>query len=201
MSNGFHHEKRTAAERKVPVDFIRSLLAYEPDAGVLRWLPRHKPYPDTFDINWAGKVAGAKHHSGAIQVLIRFEGNARLFWAHRLAWTSYHGVWPDGLIDHEDGDASNNRIDNLRLADGSSNGTNKHVVQGGVPFRGVYCWSEGRFAAQIKKNGKWYWLGLHDRAEDAARAYDAAATELHGDFASTNRSLGLFLRPSARALL
>lgn len=54
-------------------------------------------------------------------------------------------------------------------------------------YRGVQKREDGRFAAAIKKDGRYYYIGRYASAESAAFAYNQRARELFGETAFQNQ--------------
>lgn len=52
------------------------------------------------------------------------------YFAHRIIWALHYGKFPNSIIDHIDGDSSNNRLDNLRSVSQSRNNINRSVPLG-----------------------------------------------------------------------
>jgi hypothetical protein len=96
---------------------------------------------------------------------------------------------PDGVeVDHWDRDGLNNTDENLRLASRSQNNENKaRIATNRSGFKGVYFDKRAKkYAAKIFFFMKRHWLGYYNTPEDAAIAYNHAALELFGEFASFN---------------
>jgi hypothetical protein len=112
---------------------------------------------------------------------------------HRLV-LRFHGVHiPHGMdVDHKNGDPLDNRFENLQLLSRRENLLKKkrnYVNETG--YRGVIVrrdrGSSGtRYRAYVNHEGKTHWVGSYATAEEAARAHDELAKQLHGKYANLN---------------
>lgn len=103
---------------------------------------------------------------------------------------------PDGVeIDHINGNGLDNRRSNLRLCTCGENSRHQRLrLNNTTGFKGVTIAKQmprNPYQAQIMINNKQIYLGCHQTAEAAAKVYDAAALQHHGEFALTNKMLGL----------
>jgi len=167
--------------RTVPVEYLKSRLSYCPSSGVLSWLPRSRSEfkTDRAYLAWVSRFQNkdgftAINHNG---YKIGRLGKVNIL-AHRVAWTLVHGVWPDGEIDHINGDRTDNRIDNLRVVSTKANARNKRIDArkiSGVP--GVY-WHKAanKWCAAINKSER---IGYFRDFDEAVKARKEAERK-HG---------------------
>ena len=110
----------------------------------------------------------------------RPDGTWRNEYMHRL-------ILRAETVDHKNGDGLDNRRRNLRPATRAQNLQNISRPPGQSGFRGVEHYpKKGKWRANIGYGGKCLRLGYFDSPEDAARARDEKARELHGEFAVLN---------------
>ena len=176
------------ANRPLPTpEILRQLLRYEPETDKLFWLPplRHMFATQRgYAISVArrcGKEAFTTINHGYKTAAI----SGTTLYAHRVIWALNHGEWPDRDIDHINGEKTDNRLCNLRLATRAENLLNTGPrVTSRSGRKGVH-WTEkgGKWVAQIRSGGKTRTLGRFTEIEDAAAAYNKAAIELFGEFA------------------
>ena len=120
--------------------------------------------------------------------------NRYTFYAHSF---DQHFVSMHTLItgfartDHANRSGTDNRRSNLRFASCSQNTANSRLRRDNqAGYKGVFPHGNA-WQVQVSIVGKQQFAGTYDSTEDAARAYDHAATQYYGDFALTNASLGL----------
>lgn len=93
------------------------------------------------------------------------------------------------VIDHIDGDKLNNCRSNLRIVTPHQNSVNRHSLNRNNTsgFRGVFPRKNGTWGAQIRANGKHYFLGYFQTPEDAVKARIEAELKYYGEVCPTNR--------------
>lgn len=157
-----------AKESLLTQDRLKSILLYYRHTGRFIWLV------DAARNVKAGREAG-RLSNGYVRITIG--GNQ--FSAHRLAWVYVHGEWPTGSLDHINGNRSDNRIQNLRIANKFENGQNRCLNSNNKSgFTGVTR-SGDKWRAAITIRGKFQHLGFFEDASDAANAYRTAKQKLH----------------------
>jgi len=119
-----------------------------------------------------------------MQGYVRTTKNPRMF-LHRIIIGAKKGE----IVDHKNGNRSDNRKSNLRIVTRAQNNTNRRVSskKRSSCYKGVFwradirCWK-----AIIQSNGKKFYLGNFKTQEEAAHEYDEYARRLHGKYARTN---------------
>ncbi|WP_420917555.1 HNH endonuclease [Pseudomonas protegens] len=158
-------------------EIARDLFNYDEGAGLLTWKrSRGRAI--------AGVQVGALHHTGYWHTYI----GKKTYLVHRIIWLMSYGEWPEGQIDHVDGNPQNNRIENLRSVSNQQNSRNRRLKvsnKSGVP--GVY-WEKrsGRWCAQISTSNGRKHIGYFDSISGAAQARKSAERK-HGYHANNGR--------------
>lgn len=153
----------------VTIDRLRHLIDYNPETGEFTKRPKK-----------IGSIVGKARHKFW---MLYIEGVQ--YSAHRVAWFWMTGQWPPNsvVVDHINGDATDNRWANLRLASPSENQRNRTKVNNNN--------SSGLTGVYKKKKDDKYWfsslgnkyLGRFSTKEEAHEAYRKAALEKFGEFA------------------
>lgn len=157
------------------VEEVRSALDYDHETGLFLWKSR-EGYPKSWNTRRAGTAAGSIGNRGYMVIRMNVDGNTQLFLSHRLAWVHFHGEWPDMDIDHINGIPTDNRIQNLRLAEDYQNLRNRGAQSNNQSgYKGVCfeLWT-GRWRAQLRVKGKNINIGRFDTPEEAYEAYRSA---------------------------
>lgn len=109
---------------------------------------------------------------------------------HRVVWLLTYGEWPDGLIDHVNGDPLDNRIANLRVVDHTQNRRNsRRPITNKSGFKGV-CFEKkpGKWRAYVYVARRRIHIGYYGTPEEAHLAYCEAASKYFGEhFCDGNR--------------
>lgn len=164
-----------------PWEVINYFIRYEQETGLMYWKINASRYIK------AGKILGHVNQAGYRKV--KFFGTT--YMQHRLAWYLHYKTDPKSmLIDHIDGNKSNNKIANLRLADYSQNRINTGIRSNNkTGVIGVhFCKKRKRYTAVVSANGKRVYQKYFDSLQAASKARFAVATEVFGEFMPFDKS-------------
>ena len=153
---------------------LKEILQYNPDTGLFVWLT------SVGKMNIKGKIAGHIDKDGYVYISI----NKFRWRAHRLAFLFMEGKIPF-QVDHKDRNPNNNKWENLRECDFSTNSANSKLRSTNTSgYKGVY-WSKWnkRWHATIEVKGKSKFLGSFLEPALAHEAYKKAAVENFGEYA------------------
>lgn len=166
-----------SAKPPFSVEYLKSVLHYDPATGVFTWLARTS-YKSRIII---GSIAGSIHkYKGCRNIWILMRG----YRAANLAWFYMTGEWPGKEVDHSNMNNSDDRWLNLRLATRSQNVRNRRIPKNNKSgYRGVYQTPYGKWMAQIVVDKRNHYLGTYDSMEAASTAYNNARTMYFGEFA------------------
>jgi hypothetical protein len=154
---------------------LRDLLHYDPASGEFRWRE------DRSSRIRAGTIAGSLTPERYRKITIK----GRRYGAHQLAWFYMTGKWCSLVIDHRDGDPSNNGWQNLRPATRWQSNANRRLPRNNVSGLKGVSRHRSQWRARIRKTYRTHHLGIFSTRQAAHAAYAAAARKLFGEFART----------------
>lgn len=134
-----------------------------------------------------GGIKPQRQPDGYRKVWLVVAGRSRAFRLHRVIAAVFVGDVTGLHVDHENRRRGDNRARNLRICAPAENNANRRTQRGAAPYRGVSLDAgSGRWRAYISDGGRTRALGRFRDPEEAARAYDRAATARFGAFATLN---------------
>ena len=138
---------------------IKEYFTYEQETGYLIWNKRDlSDFQDnragkSWNSKYAGKRVGGiskskKDNTSYFKTTVVVNGDIIPLTVHRIVWFLSYGKWPEGLIDHMDGNGLNNRLDNLRDVTSTNNGRNSKLISTNTTGVSGVNWN--------KRDEKWF---------------------------------------------
>lgn len=118
---------------------------------------------DSYHRSKIGKrVNGSSDRDGYIRV--DFDGF--IVPVHRLAWFYVHGNCPQ-MLDHINGNRTDNRIENLRPADAYINNGNRQKHRDGIPPGVNYHTRDKKWYVQVYRDKRYKFVGTYETLQEA----------------------------------
>ena len=165
------------------IDDIRKVLGYNPMTGKFKWLVMPLEFSKTEVQNraWNARRSGKEAFTSTNTKGYKKGSVLGVFVsAHRVAWALHYGQWPDGHIDHINGDRADNRIENLRDVLPHDNMRNMALSHTNTSGQVGVHWNKKnkRWLAKIGSGKTFRHLGSFVEKHDAIAARKQAETEM-----------------------
>jgi len=148
---------------------LKSFLQYEAETGKIYWKKT---------VNSRG-LKGTEAGSITKQGRRRIQISGHRILSHRVAWFLWYGEWPISELDHINGNPLDNRIQNLREVTRRENEQNRPEHRAGkLPGYKRSRSKRNPYEAQVRINGKHYYLGSYKTEKEASEAYFNKIREL-----------------------
>lgn len=155
-------------------EMVQSLFDYK--EGYLYWKV------STTNSIKVGDVAGKSVNDSGYNIVGIAGKTYRL---HRIIFLYHNGYLPK-IVDHIDGNRSNNKIENLRSANDFQNSRNARLSKRNTSgIKGV-CWARhvNKWLVQVRQGGSKKYLGLYDDLELAELVAIEARNLFHKEYAN-----------------
>jgi hypothetical protein len=168
--------------KDLDIDTLKKHVCYNSETGQFVRVHSHHPKVKI------GDIAGTVSKEGYVSIRIE----SRVYKAHRLAWLYVTGNMPTKLIDHINGDKSDNRWKNLREVTNQENCRNQKIrITNKTGYKGVmHTKDKSAYCVQLCHNGNYIVEYPFNTAEEAALRYNELAKIHFGEYAKLN-SVGI----------
>jgi len=153
-------------------DELKKLVSYNRHTGEMKWIVAASNRVKI------GATVGTKRntkdnkHNYYYRVVIK----RKAYLVHRLCFLYVNGEFPDGIVDHIDGNGLNNSFDNLRIVNVMTNLRNAKRYTNNTSGTTGVTWSKqvNKWQAYIRDNTKLIHLGFHASIDVAITIRKAA---------------------------
>jgi len=181
VSVGLKMRGELMKKQRLNISYLNECFTYSPETGVLTWKARPLDhfYDEATCAAWNKKYAfkqAGYEHRGYLSLSL----NGRNMFLHRIVMALIKGQWPVAMVDHINGNKSDNRESNLRIVDNAENGKNKSLLLTNKSgYHGVrLCKNSLRWHAYIYVKRKQIFLGSFKYKDEAVVARKQAEKEL-----------------------
>lgn len=186
--NGSPTYQSSAKESKISPAFLGFCVDVDRNSGAIIWRER---LPQTFLETkvsqsdkakaWNARYAGSPAFNNlGKRGYLSGKINGISFYAHRIVVAVGLGYWPQGFVDHINGDTTDNAASNLRVVSRQENALNQKLyVNNTSGVMGVhFCKPSGKWVSRAWREGQQIYLGAFRTLREAKAARESALSDL-----------------------